>query len=275
MFRFGVYRKATRQQPHRFGVALVALLLGVFSIGSGLVDRSVAQTANRLDKIYRTNEEPLYYSNLHGYGNQPIMLRTNNAMVTNSGQVPAISRISTSDPVIFIGIDDGWTKSPEASQWLKRHKLPVSLFLTDDSIEGKYAYFSALQSNGINIQNHTLHHPHLTTLNYEQQKQEICATSDFYARQFGRRPTLFRPPYGEYDSNTKRAVAACGMRAIILWHAKADGGTIQFQTDSNHLQAGDILLMHFRPKFVQDIESILAAASQQNLVVADLEDYIH
>jgi len=45
---------------------------------------------------------------------------------------------------------------------------------------------------------------------------------DYGQQQFGRRPTLFRPPGGTYSAAMRQAVAAAGMKAIITWEAKED-----------------------------------------------------
>jgi peptidoglycan/xylan/chitin deacetylase (PgdA/CDA1 family) len=186
---------------------------------------------------------------------------------------PVVSRIQTSQPVVFLSLDDGWVKNPEAHAWLIEHKYPITLFLTDAAIKDNYDYFKELQASGMTIENHTLDHPTLTKLNYDQQKQQICGSSDKLSQIYGQRPTLFRPPYGVYNEITQRVVAECGMKAVITWHAKVDGGSLQFQA-GNHLIPGDIVLMHFRPAFMQDAEAFVKEVNSQNLVVGRLEDWL-
>jgi peptidoglycan-N-acetylglucosamine deacetylase len=189
-------------------------------------------------------------------------------------KVPAISRIQTSQPVVFLGIDDGWTKSPEAQDWLVQNKLPFSLFLENNAIKDNYDYFGLLQAAGMTIEDHTLTHPDMAKLSLEQQKAEICGTADTYEPVFGVRPVLFRPPYGSFNDDTRQAAAECGMKALILWHAKANGGSMQFQDGNASLQPGDIVLMHFRPEFLADMQAFIKQVQQANLQIGHLEDWL-
>ena len=186
---------------------------------------------------------------------------------------PVVWRIPTDQPVVFLGIDDGWIQSPEILDRLESHSLPFSIFVTNDAAKRNYEYFMRLQSADMTIENHTLHHPVMTKLNLEQQKAEICATSDIYASVFGRRPTLFRPPYGKYNADTQQAAATCGMKAIIMWQARVEAGSMQFQK-SDHLRSGDIVLMHFRSSTVADLEAFVKEVEDHHLKIGRLEDWL-
>src|SRR5574337_1373189 len=117
-------------------------------------------------------------------------------IVQPSGVAQVVFRIPTTQPVIFIGIDDGWIKTPQNLQWLTSHHLPFSLFLTNNGIKDNYGYFKQLQDAGMDIEDHTLSHGDLTKMTAAQQQNEICHAADIYQSVYGRRPTLFRPPYG-------------------------------------------------------------------------------
>lgn len=187
---------------------------------------------------------------------------------------PIISRIPTTQPVVFLGIDDGWVHHPEAAAWFARHKLPVTLFLTDEAIRSNYGYFKNMRGSGVNIQNHTLSHHNMKTLSRDLQKFEICATADIFASAFGVRPTLFRPPYGLYNDETRQVAAECGMKAIVMWRAYIDDGVIHYQDEDNQFHPGDIVLMHFRSNFTQDMNAFMAEANQRGLTVANLADWL-
>ena len=195
-------------------------------------------------------------------------------MVTSPETIPVIYKIITSEPVVFLTIDDGVTQSPEALAWLTEHKLPFTLFLDNYDIKDHYDYFRQLQAANMVIQNHTLNHVKLSRLSLEQQKAEICGAADTYAIQFGQRPTLLRPPYGLYNELTLQAAAACGMKAIIMWHSYVKAGVVHFQSESGHFEPGEIVLMHFRPEFLVDIQAFVTQAKQDNLQVGRLEDWI-
>lgn len=190
----------------------------------------------------------------------------------NTAQV--IYKIPTNNPVVFLTIDDGITQAPDIAAWLMAHHLPISLFLDDDAIKSNYPYFGRLQRAGMTIQNHTMTHPRLIKLNLGQQKAEICGTADTFANIFGRRPTLFRPPYGLFNDVTRQAATECGMQAIVMWHATVDDGVMRFQNETKRLEPGDIVLMHFRPNTLQDIRAFIDQVHKDNLQVGRLEDWL-
>lgn len=195
-------------------------------------------------------------------------------VIQPSDKAPVIFRIPTTEPVVFVGIDDGWIQTPEAFDWLTQHHLPFTLFLTNNGIKNNYDYFKELQNSGMTIQDHTISHPNLSKLSFDQQKSEICTTADIYQSVFGIRPWLLRPPYGAYNDDTLKAAASCGMKAVVNWHVNVGTGDVLFQSSNTHLQPGDIVLMHFRPEFLADIQSLAQQVSDNHLQIGRLEDWI-
>ncbi len=63
------------------------------------------------------------------------------------------------------------------------------------------------------------------------------------------------------------------MTALIHWHAKANGGSMQYQQGSK-LQPGDIVLMHFRKEVVADLTAFYDAAQSAHLKPVLLENWI-
>jgi peptidoglycan/xylan/chitin deacetylase (PgdA/CDA1 family) len=190
------------------------------------------------------------------------------------GLARVFDRIPTNDPVVFLTIDDGVTHNRQILDWLTMRHLPFSLFLDNAAIKDDYAYFRHLQTFGMLIEDHTLTHPRLPTMGLPQQQAEICGAADTYARVFARRPTLFRPPYGLMNTDTLQAATACGMRAVVMWDVVVDAGAIQYQPPNTHLKPGDIVLMHFKPDFLKNIQTFSAQVSKDHLQIARLEDWL-
>jgi peptidoglycan/xylan/chitin deacetylase (PgdA/CDA1 family) len=181
-------------------------------------------------------------------------------------------RIPTSEPVIFLTIDDGVTPNEKALDLMRQHRAVASLFLNDANIHRHYDYFLRWQDAGSTIQDHTINHPHLTRLPYIAQKTEICGNADRFANVFGERPTLLRPPYGEFNDTTRRAAEDCGQKHLVHWSVTANGG-LHYQNGS-HLQPGDIVLLHFTPTLDQELQTVFDAAQQQHLYIGRLEDWL-
>jgi len=189
------------------------------------------------------------------------------------GMAPVLARIPTKQPVVFLGIDDGAYKDPSVVEVMNRYNIRASLFLSKAFIANNPDFFLQLTASDSFAENHTLSHDTRMVQNqtYEQQKREICGMADYETEHFGVRPTLYRPPGGSYSNTMRRAAAACGMRAVITWIAKANGGTMQYQVGRS-LQPGDIVLMHFRPEFRQDMEAFIEAMTTAGLHTELLEN---
>lgn len=190
--------------------------------------------------------------------------------VTN-GLAPVITRVETTDPVVFLTIDDGYTRPPEGLDAFRSLGMPASLFLIDAPIESEPWYFAAMP--GTLVESHTRHHRTLTGLPEDEQRAEICGNAELIERTYGRRPVLFRPPGGAYDEATQRAAAACGMRAVVLWEENVNWDVVGFRS-VQELRPGDIILMHFRPQFVQELNVIKERVEEAGLRFALLEDYL-
>jgi peptidoglycan/xylan/chitin deacetylase (PgdA/CDA1 family) len=182
-------------------------------------------------------------------------------------------RIPTDQPVAFITIDDGWVKHPQARELLAAAGVPVTLFLTIDSIKDNPDYFRQLQSDKVTIEAHTISHPSLRGQSYALQRRELCGSADQLGRWYGRRPIFFRPPFGNKDTTTLKAARDCGMKAGFFWTETVHEGKVRYQKGKT-VRAGDILLMHFRPAFVEDFIAALVAIHKAGLTPALLSDYV-
>ncbi|MER7273588.1 polysaccharide deacetylase family protein [Dactylosporangium sp. NPDC000244] len=183
------------------------------------------------------------------------------------------SRIPTDQPVAFLTIDDGWVKRPEALELLRESGVKVTLFLTINAIRDNPDYFKQLRDAGADIEAHTLTHPNLKGKSYDFQKREICGSADQLAGLYGQRPKLFRPPFGDKDSTTLKVARDCGLQAGFFWKETVDKGIVRYQ-EGHSVQKGDIILMHFRDRFVDDFIAALQAISDAGLTPALLTDYM-
>ncbi|MEC3978841.1 polysaccharide deacetylase family protein [Amycolatopsis sp. H20-H5] len=193
--------------------------------------------------------------------------------VANS-MVPVVRRIQTDKPYVFITMDDGAIKDPDAQKLIQASGTHPVLFLNQKYVKGHEAYFKAiLDSSGATLGDHTIDHPDLRGKPFEFQRKEICDDADDFQRELGQRPSLFRPPFGVYDQTTLRAAATCGMRAAVLWSASVNDGNVQFQV-GDKLRPGDIVLMHFRKTFTEDYNAFLAQAKKDGLTPVPLPDFL-
>jgi peptidoglycan/xylan/chitin deacetylase (PgdA/CDA1 family) len=237
----------------RGAIVVIAASLLIDAIGGHISDRPRASGASESRGTSPTTAPPV----------------TLVPLASTAGAAPVITRVETTDPVVFLTIDDGHSRNPVVRAALEELGVPVSLFLLDGPVQADAGFFRRLPDAV--VESHTRTHTDLTALPEEAQRAEICGNADTLERAFGRRPVLFRPPYGAYNEATTRAAADCGMAAIVLWEVGVSGADVAFRT-TPQLRRGDILLMHFRPSFVTELRVLADRAREAGLRFALLED---
>lgn len=193
---------------------------------------------------------------------------------------PVFTTVPTEEKVVFLTIDDGAEKDPEFLKMMQELKLPYTAFLSDYLVRDNYPYFKQMQAAGVTLNNHTLNHRYMPALSYEKQRQEICGQQDTIEKQFGKRPTLFRPPYGNYNEDTLRAAKSCGIKNVPLWNEEAFPDRMDWREWDRDLHPGDIILTHFRGKedwkgsMTDMIRHVMKTVTDKGYAVARLEDYL-
>ncbi|MFJ8013087.1 polysaccharide deacetylase family protein [Streptomyces sp. NPDC096339] len=193
---------------------------------------------------------------------------------------PVFTTVPTEDKVVFLTIDDGAEKDPEFLKMMQELKIPYTAFLSDYLVRDNYPYFKQMQAAGVTLNNHTLNHRYMPALSYEKQREEICGQQDTIQKEFGKRPTLFRPPYGNYNQDTLKAAKSCGIKAVPLWNAEAFTNRMDYREWDRDLHPGDIILTHFRGKedwkgtMPDMIRHVMKTVTDKGYAVARLEDYL-
>ncbi|MFJ9808346.1 polysaccharide deacetylase family protein [Streptomyces sp. NPDC101158] len=196
------------------------------------------------------------------------------------GLPPVFTTVPTKEKVVFLTIDDGAEKDPALLRMMNELKIPYSAFLSDYLVKDDYGYFRKMQDSGVSLHNHTLTHPYLPGLDYDDQKRQICGMQDVIQKQFGERPRLFRPPYGNYNEATLRAAKSCGVEAVPLWASEAFVDHMEWREWDRDLHPGDIILTHFRGKgdwkgtMPDMIRRVMKTVTDKGYAVAKLEDYV-
>lgn len=207
--------------------------------------------------------------------------RTKQAAVrARKGNLPRDFRVKTKKPIFFITIDDGYGRTPGALRFVRKHKIPVTAFLTNKAIKGHERYYRQMTRFGGSIQNHTMTHASFTSPSVNL-KYEICQTQKIYRRVFGAAPTLLRPPYGNGGyldtpqsvwQRISKTAAGCGVKHVVMWDATVSHGHLRFVRGG--LSRGDIVLAHYGPGLEKDLKAVMATARRKGLKPAILTDYL-
>lgn len=196
------------------------------------------------------------------------------------GLPPVFTTVPTRQKVVFLTIDDGAEKDPAFLRMMSDLKVPYTAFLTNSLVRDDYAYFRKMRAEGHTVNNHTLTHPYLPGLSYAEQKHEICGMQAIMKKQFGKLPTVFRPPYGNYNQDTLRAAKSCGIKYAPIWDEEVYVDHWEYREWDQDLHPGDIVLTHFRGRqdwkgtMVDDMHRFLNKVTAEGYAVARLEDYL-
>ncbi|MEN3584192.1 polysaccharide deacetylase family protein [Streptomyces sp. ZYX-F-203] len=196
------------------------------------------------------------------------------------GLPPVFTTVPTEERIVFLTIDDGAEKDPEFLRMTSELGIPYTAFLTDYLVEDDYGYFARMRAGGVALDNHTLTHPFLPGLDHAGQKAEICGMQRVLDERFGVRPTVFRPPFGNYDENTLLAAKSCGITHVPLWNEEVFVDRWEYREWDRSIHPGDIVLSHFRgpdqwPGTMADmVRRFLDKVTAEGYAVARLEDYL-
>ncbi|MEI3607709.1 polysaccharide deacetylase family protein [Pseudogracilibacillus sp. SE30717A] len=160
------------------------------------------------------------------------------------------------EKVVLLTIDDAPDEhAVEMAKTLKELDAPAIFFvnghfLQDD--EGR-KQLQEINELGFPIGNHTMTHTDLTTINEEEQKEEISEVNRLVEEIIGEKPKFFRAPFGKNTDYSEKLVEEEGM-LLMNWtygydwdkeYQEADALT-DIMVDSPLLGEGAILLMHDR-----------------------------
>jgi len=94
--------------------------------------------------------------------------------------------------------------------------VPAAFFMIGQDVRAQPAIAQRIAPAGIEIGNHTLTHPELSSLGEDAQRAEIAGGAAAIADVTRTRPAYFRPPHGNYDAETIDAARAAD-ETMALW----------------------------------------------------------
>ena len=92
--------------------------------------------------------------------------------------------------------------------------MTATFFVVGEWVDKYPESVKALSDAGHEVMNHSDTHPHMSQLSREEILADVTACSDKIEAVTGVRPTLFRPPYGEYDDKVITAVRSLDVEPI-------------------------------------------------------------
>lgn len=159
--------------------------------------------------------------------------------------------------LVTFTFDDGPTTdvTPQVLRALRRHGVAATFFFVGQSLRGKPEYARAARAVAADVAaaghlvgSHTGTHALLTQIDHTRALAEIDDGIDTVAGALGKRPVLFRPPYGQLDAFGEGALRARGLE-LVLWSVAADdkkdeASMFESLRDQLEYAGGGVVLMH-------------------------------
>ncbi|SDW74821.1 Peptidoglycan/xylan/chitin deacetylase, PgdA/CDA1 family [Alicyclobacillus hesperidum] len=159
-------------------------------------------------------------------------------------QTPA--RVGT----LTITFDDGPDAeyTPQILETLRHYGVPAVFFCIGEQVARYPDVLRAIDAAGHAIGNHTMTHPHLTELPNDEIRKQLTDAANQIEATIGKRPHLFRPPYGDMDERVERIARELGYQPVLWDVDSVDWSGIPGPTVAAnvlpHLKPGAIVLQH-------------------------------
>jgi len=179
------------------------------------------------------------------------------AVVAAKKVLPVYS-VEREDNVISVTFDASWggDKTLKILDLLDEYNAKATFFLVGIWVDKYPELVKAIAERGHEIGNHSDSHAHFTQITDSKIRQELDACSDKIEALTGTRPTLFRPPYGDYNSKVITVVRDEGYEAVqwsidsLDWKNRGVEDLVKRAT--TNVQPGDIILFHNDSEYIVD-----------------------
>lgn len=190
--------------------------------------------------------------------------------------------------LVTLTFDDGPTNdvTPAVLDVLAKHHAHATFFFvgqnyrgTADHVKGVKAVTQRVLDRGHLIGSHTKSHALLPQIDHARQLAEIDEGIDIVGNVTGKKPVLFRPPYGQLDAYGEDALRARGLE-LVMWSVEADAkidaeSMFASMRDQIAYAGGGIVLMHdTRPATAIALGKLLDWLEWKKYEVVDLPTYL-
>jgi peptidoglycan/xylan/chitin deacetylase (PgdA/CDA1 family) len=166
---------------------------------------------------------------------------------------PAISfnSVHVDGPYIAMTFDDGPSAAltPKLLDILAAHHIKATFFVLGEMVAEHPEILARAAREGHEIASHSWSHPNLAKMSQESVRSQLQRTDDEIKSAIGKRPTLFRPPYGSITEREKRWIHDEFGYDIILWDVdpldwKRPGPAVVRSRILKETRPGSIVLSH-------------------------------
>lgn len=201
---------------------------------------------------------------------------------SNSTKELPIYNVKTEQKKVALTINCAWNADDIdlILDTLKRNNTRVTFFMVGDWVDKFPNQVKQISDANQEIGNHSLNHPHVNQLDYNKNVEQVLRCSEKIEKLTGRKVTLYRGPYGEYN-NTVIKAARDNNHEVIQWSIdtldyNSLTGEQMWNRIKDKLTNGSIILMHNGTKYTgSSLESIIQNIKKQGYEIVPVSDLIY
>lgn len=195
----------------------------------------------------------------------------------------ALCNTITEEKIVSISFDDGpdLELTPKLLDQLKDLGIPATFFCIGQKIKGNEGLLKRMNSEGHLIGTHSYSHSNWFDLfSPARMRRELENSSQAVFEATGKKPLLFRPPYGVINPMLKRALHESGLYVIGFsnraWDTSSRKQEIIFARIMKNLKPGDIILLHDTvPENIEVIKCMAEKMTQAGYRIVPLDKLLN
>jgi peptidoglycan/xylan/chitin deacetylase (PgdA/CDA1 family) len=168
---------------------------------------------------------------------------------------------------------------------LQKEKVHATFFVVGSRIKQNPYIFKRIIREGHLIANHTWDHPILTKLTKQQIILQLEKTNNLIEQLSGKKPLLFRPPYGAMNQRVQKIIQEKGLTTVQLtidtrdWQGPSPRKILN--NISSQLIPGSIILQHSAGgtkklvSIVSALPEIIHLLKKSNYQIVTLDQLLH
>lgn len=196
--------------------------------------------------------------------------------------IPSLWHGDRTKKTIAITFDDGPMPAftPQLLDLLKKEQVPATFFLIGKNIAGNEALVKRMVNEGHVIGNHSFSHTYWFSLNgAEVIFNDLHQCDEAIIAATGKRPRLFRPPYGVTNPMVAKAARQGGYESIgwsiRTYDTNAKDAGLLLQKSLKNLRNGDIILFHdWAPYTIGILPEFIKQARAKGFELVGIEDLL-
>ncbi|CDZ25029.1 polysaccharide deacetylase [[Clostridium] cellulosi] len=203
------------------------------------------------------------------------------AVAAQSRKLPIYS-VDKNEKVVSLTFDAAWGNEDTQTliDILNKYKVHATFFVVGQWVDKYPESVKALSDAGNEVMNHSNTHPHMPNLSRAEMINQINACDEKIEKITGKRPILFRAPFGDYNNALIETVSEIN-HYCIQWDVDSldwrgyDAETIKNRVLKN-VRPGSIVLFHNAALHTPEaLPGIIESLQQQGYKIVPVSELIY